>query len=1165
MRRGRSRGASEDAALISALLAKLLQRGRLPLATLRVERQALVDCGLGDACRDVSQTVKDETGWFLTPGVTLPLTREALMAVAARRAPLELDLEFATAWGNDALFGSPEEKAFWEQWVSDRLGPGANQWFTPQAQLDRLLEAFGVKSNGARRVDFLFAHPAGAPAVIEIDGPEHAATPLRDTQRDAELESVGIPSFRIPNDEIRQGGGPFLNRLETYCRDLLARYPQSLTSQPLADAAIACAHAAKVQFALARALAAGWLKPGGDWKISLHGAGKAAGAAVFDACDLIRGFDLIYGTACAPRALSIDIDGAPFEALTGGNAAGLTQMELSTDTTSTLSIAIEAMKGPFHALPSGAHDIVLRPAYLPFDFAAEHVFLPSRRKAALPSIDAARAPLTLFLQQIFRKKSFRDLQTEGVYNALRQQDCIVLLPTGAGKSIIYQLAGLLMPGVTLVVDPITALIEDQVEGLARYGIDRAAPIMNSLSTPKDRAQLLLRIERGEYQFILHSPERLQSPQFRATLRALAESSLVNLAVIDEAHCVSEWGHDFRPAYLNLGRNIRRFGRDKNGTPPPLMALTGTASRAVLRDVLAELEIDRARSDALIRPTSFDRRELSFYIVRTTPADDANAALRGVINAMPQHFGMPRAEFFRPAGHDTYSGLIFVPFVNGRVYGVTDVANQIGNATASGVTIYSGGAPRGFNPSEWDRRKQANAQDFKRNRTPILVSTKAFGMGIDKPNIRYTVHFGLPGSLESFYQEAGRAGRDRKNARCTLVYSEFDPRRSDAMLDPTLSLNEVRALYDETRTRRDLDDDVTRALWFHTRAFVGEAEEIADIARVLKSIANVTKHDRQILPFWEGDDDSKRQEKAIFRLVQVGVFTDYEVDFGGQHYVVDIQAFDLEGSRARLIDYAHAAQPARARLFAKQLAEIREGSPHELALRLARALIDFIYNVVERSRRRALQEAVLLARTAKDDAAIRARLLDYLQEGMGAEQIERLVEDDDINLDQWCELLERVHSAVDAGELRGLAIRALESFPEHPGLLLVRGVSEMMCSDASESIAVQALHAALRGTIIEYELDDSAVSEAVTFLFDLAGAKADGLRAPLTMALFRICDEEAVSETFRCQVRSQAQALGHPTTQVVIAAFSLGKARRTLVEAADRAAARWSSAILAKLR
>ena len=282
------------------------------------------------------------------------------------------------------------------------------------------------------------------------------------------------------------------------------------------------------------------------------------------------------------------------------------------------------------------------------------------------------------------------------------------------------------------------------------------------------------MERGEYYYILHSPERVQSPAFRNALRALAEVALVNLAVIDEAHCVSEWGHDFRPAYLHLADNLRRFGRDETDAPPPLLALTGTASRAVLRDMLADLGIDKNRSDALIRPESFDRAELTFEVVRTAPPEDPKAKLRGVMNTLPHRFRLPRGEFFRRSGRNTASGIVFVPTVTARDYGLKDAREAVRSATKTQVTMYSGGPPKGFERASWDAVKRKNASSFKQNVVPILVATKAYGMGIDKPNVRYTVHFGMPSSLESFYQE-GRASGTRSQTR-PLRRSLFRVRR-----------------------------------------------------------------------------------------------------------------------------------------------------------------------------------------------------------------------------------------------------------------------------------------------------------------------------------------------------------------------------------------------------
>ena len=213
--------------------------------------------------------------------------------------------------------------------------------------------------------------------------------------------------------------------------------------------------------------------------------------------------------------------------------------------------------------------------------------------------------------------------------------------------------------------------------------------------------------------MLHSPERLQSAQFRAALTSLAESSVVGLAVIDEAHCVSEWGHDFRPAYLNLGKTLRNIGSAAGDGGPRLLALTGTASRAVLRDMLG---IDQRRSEALTRPDSFGRPELAFQIRRTSPREDARSVLRGTINGLPQKLNGREADFFRPNGPKTAAGIIFVPTVNGQIYGIRATQRIVQTATAAAVTAYSGREPDDGGPERsggWARTKKENAAAFKK--------------------------------------------------------------------------------------------------------------------------------------------------------------------------------------------------------------------------------------------------------------------------------------------------------------------------------------------------------------------------------------------------------------------------------------------------------------------
>ena len=730
-----------------------------------------------------------------------------------------------------------------------------------------------------------------------------------------------------------------------------------------------------------------------------------------------------------------------------------------------------------------------------------------------------------------------------MYNTLRHNDTVVLLPTGVGKSIVYQLAGLLMPGITIVVDPIVALIEDQVLGLQAHGIGRAVGIVSSIGGREDRDRLLRQIERGEYQFVLHSPERLQTPEFRGTIQALREISLVNLAVIDEAHCVSEWGHDFRPAYLNLANNLRQFAADSTDNPPPLLALTGTASRAVLRDMLTDLGIDQSDDSALIRPESFDRKELSFDIRRATVAEEAQASLRGVLNGMAGRFGMGSGQFYMPNGRETASGVIFTRTVNAPFTGLIPTREEVRKTTGVRPAIYSGGPPQGYGGANWEHQKRENAATFKGNGVPILVATKAFGMGIDKPNIRYIVHYGMPDSLESFYQEAGRAGRDQQPAHCVVVFTEYDADRSDSLLDPNVDLYELERRFRVANRDRSIGDDVTSAVWFHLKAFSGPENEIRIVENVLGKFNDLTSPQRYQLAY-DGDGDKRRKEHAVVRLLRVGVLRDYEVEFGSRRLTVQTEPFDFERCRQKLLDYVQTAQPHRSNEFTKKLDAIVTREPHSDALALASLLIGFTYDVIERSRRRATQESVLLARSAQSDAEIRTRLMDYLQEGLGAERIGRLLEQQDVRLAEWWELIEAVQTPVDAGELRGLCIRALESAADHPGLLFARAAAEAMCRDHNDRVTADGIETAVK-ECARKGISEHDTKEMLNKLYDLAQipVRAVELGVPLAKALCDVGDA-GPEFAFCAEVTEQRLPELQPKIQddvrVILHVYEIGK-------------------------
>lgn len=363
------------------------------------------------------------------------------------------------------------------------------------------------------------------------------------------------------------------------------------------------------------------------------------------------------------------------------------------------------------------------------------------------------------LQQHYGYTTFRPGQDQIITSLLKYKDTLAIMPTGAGKSLCFQIPALLLSGVTLVVSPLISLMKDQVDALGSLGIP--ATFINSSLTMAEVNERIYKARCGHYKIIYIAPERLESEAFQSAIKPLT----ISLLAIDEAHCVSQWGHDFRPSYRGIGSFIRSLPNR-----PIIAAFTATATTDVTKDIVALLALEKP--DIYI--TGFDRENLLFTVVRgenkqdfTLKYIDANKGQSGIIYAAT-----------RKEVDNLYTLLQKKGYSVGKYH--------------AGLT---------------DNERQRYQEAFIYDDISLIVATNAFGMGIDKSNVRYVIHYNMPKSMEAYYQEAGRAGRDGEKSECLLLFGAQDPLLQRFLIEQTTGdferkaheLNKLQTMVDYCHT------------------------------------------------------------------------------------------------------------------------------------------------------------------------------------------------------------------------------------------------------------------------------------------------------------------------------------------------------------------------------
>ncbi len=354
------------------------------------------------------------------------------------------------------------------------------------------------------------------------------------------------------------------------------------------------------------------------------------------------------------------------------------------------------------------------------------------------------------LKEYFGHGAFRSGQEEIIDKILSGSDVVGVMPTGAGKSVCYQVPAVMLGGITLVISPLISLMKDQVSALKEAGVP-AAYLNSSLTLPQQN-RVVMNILMGKYKIIYVAPERLELESFQTAARNMK----ISLITVDEAHCVSQWGHDFRPGYLKISNFIGSLPHR-----PPVAAFTATATDDVRRDIIRILRLN----NPYVTVTGFNRENLYFEVRRPK---DKFSELCSILDSHPNQCGIIYCSTRKT---------------------VEEVCEKL-QARGISATRYHAGLD--------DEERRSNQDDFIYDRVKIMVATNAFGMGIDKSNVYLIVHYNMPKNIESYYQEAGRAGRDGGAADCILLYSGRD-------------VNTARYLIEHSDENRDIDENTRRKI------------------------------------------------------------------------------------------------------------------------------------------------------------------------------------------------------------------------------------------------------------------------------------------------------------------------------------------------------------------
>lgn len=903
-----------------------------------------------------------------------------------------------------------------------------------------------------QQVDFYLPQ---AKLVIEIDGQQHK---LNDTQRlsdnirDNYLRSFQIETIRITTEELNNGSykrkieqissriSQFAN-LFRYYRKAYDKIEKNLISREEKERKLLPTAIIRFQILLTELLLHNRLCIGSNWKFNIRtdeDLGRFAQLAIEDT--------LIWLNALYKLKNKREI------------ARPTVQVNISTNDDfifdeNAINIDFSLCKRWTDENELNPNIIYVRTDYFDIIKDKNYFKVSTAESINYHITDDDKPTLRFFLQNIFNKDNFRDGQFPIIANALNLNDTIGLLPTGGGKSLCYQLPCLLQPSVNFVVCPIKSLMYDQAENLRRNGvlITNTNYICGDQSVER-KEKVLKEYAQGHYLFIWISPERFQIPSFRNSISSIVSNLSISYAVIDEVHCLSEWGHDFRTSYLNLAKTIDKLSpKDEYGEGKvKFIGLTATASVNVLKDIRIEFSRQKQTlEDENIKSLlEYSRSELVFEVI-----DDNGRKFDKLVDLLEQHNVGNEAD---------KASLIFTPFVNGDV-GCYRLSNQLSNKYPGKVAWYSGSSPKEqgtpvMQDAAFNQYKEKVQNNFKNDSYRILCATKAFGMGIDKQNIFYTYHYGLPSSVESLYQEAGRAGRwdkskeenRNKQAFCYILHSKEPPQYTEYVekifsMDSSFSdIQEIMGTVGKENGR-----DIFKQLFLFSQNRHDIPTEYKNIINVVDtffeenreiSISYKDIHQLNIAP------DSF--EKIIYRLSLLGVVEDWTRDFI-QNFTVRFNTLNDERVIGSIAGYINKYEPDN-----DVSASIENVDQPDVDTKFEKAvwyLLEWIFRHIVYNRKQSLKTLSDWCCEFEDSSSFKKRLDSYFTFNDTTFVLQYIAEHPD-DFTKWFEVFFSDGQFKTDGEIKKLrdsVSRFLESYSNNAGLNFISGLIRLKLDQYSD--------------------------------------------------------------------------------------------------------------------